>query len=109
MPRTSRGLILRIAARSLSPAGSHPHVDHHAKGSFPMNSAPQVQTVEISDAELDTVSGGVSPQISVTVGSTTLSSADLLAEVDSVKATALGALGGTLAALPHNVGVNVGY
>ncbi|WP_406456753.1 hypothetical protein OH768_23865 [Streptomyces sp. NBC_01622] len=74
-----------------------------------MNSAPQVQTLEISDAELDTVSGGVSPQIGVTVGSTTLSSADLLAEVDSVKATALGSLGGTLSALPHNVGVNVGY
>ncbi|MFG2784793.1 hypothetical protein ACGFY7_44105 [Streptomyces prunicolor] len=74
-----------------------------------MNSAPQVQTLEISDAELDTVSGGVNPQVSVSVGSTTLSSADLLAEVDSVKATLLGTLGGTLGALPHNVGVNVGY
>jgi hypothetical protein len=74
-----------------------------------MNSAPQVQTLEISDAELDTVSGGVNPQVSVSVGSTTLSSADLLAEVDSVKATVLGAVGGTLGALPHNVGVNVGY
>ncbi|MGW3105002.1 hypothetical protein [Streptomyces sp. NPDC001100] len=70
-----------------------------------MNSAPQVQTLEISDTELDTVSGGVSPQVSVSVGSTTLSSADLLAEVDSVKATVLGTLG----ALPHSVGVNVAY
>ncbi|MET7480505.1 hypothetical protein ABZT17_40075 [Streptomyces sp. NPDC005648] len=74
-----------------------------------MNSAPQVQTAEISDAELDTVSGGISPQISVSVGSTTLSSSELLAEVDSVKATALGLAGGTLGALPHNVGVNVGF
>ncbi|SEE14243.1 hypothetical protein SAMN05216489_05640 [Streptomyces sp. 3213] len=84
-------------------------MDHHAKGSFPMNSAPQVQTLEISDTELDTVSGGVSPQVSLSVGSTTLSSADLLAEVDSVKATVLGTVGGTLGALPHSVGVNVGY
>ncbi|WP_427920967.1 hypothetical protein [Streptomyces sp. cg40] len=74
-----------------------------------MNSAPQVQTLEISDTELDTVSGGVSPQVGVSVGSTTLSSADLLAEVDSVKATVLGTLDGTLGALPHSVGVNVGY
>ena len=74
-----------------------------------MNSAPQVQTLEISDAELDAVSGGLSPQISVTAGSTTLSSADLLAEVDSVKATALGTLGGTLGVLPHQAGVSVGF
>jgi hypothetical protein len=74
-----------------------------------MNSAPQVQTLEISDAELDTVSGGVAPQITVTAGDTTLSSADVLAQVDSVKATALGALGGTLSALPSQVGVTVGF
>ncbi|MGI5455916.1 hypothetical protein ACQEWB_22595 [Streptomyces sp. CA-249302] len=72
-----------------------------------MNSAPQVHTLEISDAELDTVSGGVSPSISVTAGSTTLSSDALLAQVDSVKATALGALGGVTGALPTQVGVNV--
>lgn len=74
-----------------------------------MNSAPQVQTLEISDADLDAVSGGLSPQASLTVGSTTLSSAGLLAEADSVKATALGTLGGSLGALPHEVGVNVGF
>ncbi|MFC8519875.1 hypothetical protein [Streptomyces sp. NPDC057257] len=72
-----------------------------------MNSAPQLHTVEISDAELDTVAGGVSPSATVTAGSTTLSSDALLAEVDSVKATALGALGGTLGVLPHEVGVHV--
>lgn len=80
-----------------------------AKGSFPMNSAPQIHTAEISDAELDTVSGGIAPQISVTAGATTLSSDDVLAQLDSVKATALGALGGTLGALPHEASVTVGF
>lgn len=107
MPGALRGLILRTAPRPLSPAG-RPQVHLHAKGSFPMNSAPQVQTLEISDAELDTVSGGLSPEISVTVGSTTLGSSDVLAQLDSVKATALGAVDGTLAALPQQVGVTVG-
>jgi len=32
----------------------------HTKGSSTMNSTPQVETVEISDAELDNVSGGLS-------------------------------------------------
>ncbi|MFD8304209.1 hypothetical protein ACFV29_17950 [Streptomyces sp. NPDC059690] len=72
-----------------------------------MNSAPQVQTLEISDAELDNVSGGLSPQADVTVGSTTLGSAAVLSEADAIKATALGAVGGTVGALPQNVGVNV--
>lgn len=79
----------------------------HAKGSFPMNSAPQVQTAEISDADLDNVSGGLSPQAAVTVGSTTLGTAAVLSEVDSVKATALGVVGGALGALPQHVGVDV--
>jgi hypothetical protein len=74
-----------------------------------MNSAPQVQTLEISDAELDAVSGGLSPQIGVAAGSTSLSSAAILAEVDSVKATALGTVDGALGALPHQVGVNVSF
>lgn len=100
MPGTLRGLILRTAPRSLSPAGRSPHVHLHVKGSFLMNSAPQVQTAEISDAELDTVSGGLSPQIGLTVGSTSLSSADLLAEVDSVKATALGSSAAPSARFP---------
>ncbi|MBE8478267.1 hypothetical protein IQ210_45755 [Streptomyces sp. 3R004] len=77
----------------------------HAKGCFLMNSAPQVQTAELTDADLDTVSGGLAPQITVTAGDTTLSSADVLAQLDSVKATALGSLGGALGALPHEVGV----
>ena len=74
-----------------------------------MNSAPQVQTAEISDADLDTVSGGVSPQVSLTAGSTTLCSTDLLSEVDSVKATAMGSLGGSLGVLPHQVGAHVSF
>ncbi|MEU6380948.1 hypothetical protein [Streptomyces sp. NPDC046909] len=73
-----------------------------------MNSAPQIQTLEISDADLDAVSGGLAPQITVTAGDTTLSSSDVLAQLDGVKATALGALDGTLGALPTQVGVTVG-
>ena len=69
-----------------------------------MNSAPQVQTAEISDADLDNVSGGLS--ISANVSPTSVSSSELLAEVDSVKATPLGLVGGVLGALPTNVGVN---
>ena len=66
-----------------------------------MNSAHQVQTLEISDAELDGVSGGLSPEASLTADSTTLSSADLLSQLDAVKGEALGALGQY-----HQVGVN---
>ncbi|MET7572658.1 hypothetical protein ABZT04_29775 [Streptomyces sp. NPDC005492] len=68
-----------------------------------MNSAPQVQTLEISDAELDTVSGGLSPQIGLTAGDTSITSADVLTQVASVKDLALG----TVAQLPQ-VSVTVG-
>ncbi|MET7484900.1 hypothetical protein [Streptomyces sp. NPDC005538] len=68
-----------------------------------MNSAPQVQTLEISDAELDTVSGGLCPQIGLTAGDTSITSADVLAQVASVKDLALG----TVAQLPQ-VSVTVG-
>lgn len=58
-----------------------------------MNSAPQVETVEISDAELDTVSGGLNPHADLVVGPTAVSSADVLAQIDGVKNEALGAAG----------------
>ncbi|WP_067049207.1 hypothetical protein A6P39_45430 [Streptomyces sp. FXJ1.172] len=58
-----------------------------------MNSAHQVQTVEISDAELDNVSGGLSPEASLTLGATTLSSADLLSQLNGVTGEAQGLLG----------------
>ncbi|MFI2203667.1 hypothetical protein ACH47Z_23390 [Streptomyces sp. NPDC020192] len=58
-----------------------------------MNSAHQVQTVEISDAELDNVSGGLSPEVNLTVDSTTLSSAGLLSQLGALQGEALGALG----------------
>ncbi|MDF3148273.1 MULTISPECIES: hypothetical protein [unclassified Streptomyces] len=58
-----------------------------------MNSAPQVATVEISDVELDDVSGGLNPQASLVVGPTAISSADVLAQVDAVKNEVLGAVG----------------
>lgn len=65
----------------------------HTKGSFLMNSAIQVETVEISDAELDNVSGGLNPQVGLVVGPTAVSSADVLAQIDGVKNEALGAAG----------------
>lgn len=58
-----------------------------------MNSAPQVQTVEISDAELDGVSGGLAPHAGVVAGPTAVSDSDVLAQFDAVKGEALGALG----------------
>lgn len=62
-----------------------------------MNSAPQVQTAELTDAELDNVAGGLAgglaPHGSLTVGSTTVSDADVLAQVDAVKGQALSTLG----------------
>ncbi|MEU0444350.1 hypothetical protein [Streptomyces tendae] len=58
-----------------------------------MNSAIQVETVEISDAELDNVSGGLNPQVGLVVGPTAVSSADVLAQIDGVKSEVLGAAG----------------
>ncbi|WP_128434108.1 hypothetical protein [Streptomyces cyaneus] len=58
-----------------------------------MNSAPQVQTVEISDAALDSVSGGLNPHASLVAGPTAVSSADVLAQLDAVKNEVLGAAG----------------
>jgi hypothetical protein len=58
-----------------------------------MNSAPQVETVEISDAELDNVSGGLSPHAGLVVGPTAVSSADVLAQLDAVENEVLGAVG----------------
>ncbi|GEC10457.1 hypothetical protein SSP24_81120 [Streptomyces spinoverrucosus] len=56
-----------------------------------MNSAPQVATVEISDADLDNVSGGLNPHASLVAGPTAASDADVLAQVDAVKNQVMGA------------------
>ncbi|MEV6022324.1 hypothetical protein [Streptomyces sp. NPDC052036] len=69
-----------------------------------MNSAPQVQTIEISDAELDNVSGGLSPHVGVIAGPTAVSDSDVLAQVDAVKGEALGA-----ASQYHQAGVFVSF
>ncbi|WP_405592349.1 hypothetical protein [Streptomyces sp. NBC_01092] len=58
-----------------------------------MKSAPQVQTVEISDAALDNVSGGLNPHASLVAGPAAVSSADVLAQLDAVKNEVLGAAG----------------
>jgi hypothetical protein len=69
-----------------------------------MNSAPQVQTAEISDAELDNVSGGLSPHVGVIAGPTAVSDSDILAQVDAVKSEALGA-----SSQYHQAGVSVSF
>jgi hypothetical protein len=66
-----------------------------------MNSAPQIETAEISDAALDNISGGLNPHVSVVAGSATITDADVLAQVDAVKDQVLGAVG------HHQVGVCV--
>ncbi|MFF8944386.1 hypothetical protein ACF1A5_19365 [Streptomyces sp. NPDC014864] len=50
-----------------------------------MNSAPQVQTLEISDADLDAVSGGLRPQVGIAAGPTAISSTDLAAQFGAAK------------------------
>ncbi|MFJ5533596.1 hypothetical protein [Streptomyces sp. NPDC093261] len=69
-----------------------------------MNSAPQVQTVEISDAELDNVSGGLSPHAGVIAGPTAVSDSDVLAQVDAVKGEAVGTI-----SQYHQAGVFVSF
>ncbi|MFE5923051.1 hypothetical protein [Streptomyces sp. NPDC056468] len=58
-----------------------------------MNSAPQVQTVEISDAALDDISGGLNPSASLVAGPAAVTSTDVLAQLDAVKNEVLGAAG----------------
>ncbi|MFC9913749.1 hypothetical protein [Streptomyces sp. NPDC127197] len=58
-----------------------------------MNSAHQVETVEISDAELDNVSGGLNPHASVVVGSVAVSDSSLLAQAAAAQNEVLGTVG----------------
>ncbi|MER5669244.1 hypothetical protein [Streptomyces mirabilis] len=69
-----------------------------------MNSAPQVQTLEISDAELDTVSGGLSPQAGIAAGPTAISSSDLVGQFGAVKDEVLDTAGQY-----HQAGVTVSF
>jgi hypothetical protein len=69
-----------------------------------MNSAPRIETVEISEAELDNVSGGLNPHVGVVVGPTAISDSDLLAQAGSVKDQVVGAVGQY-----HQAGVNVSF
>ncbi|MFI9824850.1 type A2 lantipeptide [Streptomyces sp. NPDC052013] len=55
-----------------------------------MNSTPQVETVEISDAELDSVSGG----LSVNAVNTLTGAVDSIAPVSAVVDTAVGTVEG---------------
>ncbi|MFE5405400.1 hypothetical protein ACFQ9Z_29360 [Streptomyces sp. NPDC056580] len=76
-----------------------------------MTSAPQVLTSEISDAELDGVSGGLNPQAGIVAGPAAVNSADLLSQLDTVTDTVQGAVGqlqGTAAQF-HQVGVYASF
>ncbi|MDQ0993036.1 hypothetical protein [Streptomyces sp. V3I7] len=74
-----------------------------------MNSAPQVHTAEIADAELDNIAGGLNPQVGITAGATSISSADALATVDALGNQAVGAATGAVAGATaiNQAGVNV--
>ncbi|MGW3443941.1 hypothetical protein [Streptomyces sp. NPDC001076] len=69
-----------------------------------MNYAPQVQTLEISDAELDTVSGGLSPQVGLAAGPTAVSSSDLVSQFGALKDEVLDTVGQY-----HQVGFTVSF
>ncbi|MFF4762015.1 hypothetical protein [Streptomyces sp. NPDC001292] len=58
-----------------------------------MNSAPRIQTAEISEAELDNVSGGLSPHAGVAVGPTAVSDSDVLTQVAATGEQVLGTVG----------------
>jgi hypothetical protein len=76
-----------------------------------MNSAPRIRTTEISDAELDDVSGGLgglSPHAGVVAGPTAISDSDVLGQAQAVTAGALGTALGTLGQY-RQVGVAVSF
>jgi hypothetical protein len=60
------------------------------KGSSIMNSTPQVETVEIADAQLDAISGG----LSVNAVNTVTDTVDGIAPVSGVVDTAVGTVEG---------------
>jgi hypothetical protein len=60
------------------------------KGSSIMNSTPQVETVEIADAELDAVSGG----LAVNAVNTVTDTVDSIAPVSGLVNTAVGTVEG---------------
>ncbi|MET8472586.1 hypothetical protein ABZY90_34780 [Streptomyces sp. NPDC006422] len=66
-----------------------------------MNSAHQIQSLEISDADLDGVSGGLSPEGSLTIDDKTFGTADLVSTLQGAATQAQGAL-----AQPHQIAIN---
>lgn len=98
------GARLRSRPTGYPQPGRSPLRNIHTKGSFIMNSAPQVQTLEISDAELDTVSGGLSPQVGMAAGPTAISSSDLVGQFGAVKDEVLDTVGQY-----HQVGLTVSF
>ncbi|MGD6749140.1 hypothetical protein [Streptomyces sp. BH105] len=70
-----------------------------------MNSAHQIHALEISDADLDGVSGGLSPEGSITLDDKTVGTADL---IGLAQGTALGAAAQAQNAFaqPHQISIN---
>lgn len=86
------------------PSLAAPLVEHPYEGQFHHELRSQVQTLEISDAELDTVSGGLSPQVGMAAGPTAISSSDLVGQFGAVKDEVLDTVGQY-----HQVGLTVSF
>ncbi|GHD95201.1 hypothetical protein [Streptomyces naganishii] len=69
-----------------------------------MRSAHHFETAELSETELDTVSGGLAPHVAVVAGPTALTDSDLLAQAGAVQNQVLGTLGEY-----HQAGVAVSF
>ncbi|MFI1166256.1 hypothetical protein ACH4UM_22265 [Streptomyces sp. NPDC020801] len=69
-----------------------------------MHSARHFETTELSETELDSVSGGLAPHVGAFAGPTALSDSDLLAQAGAVQSQVLGTLGEY-----HQAGVAVSF
>ncbi|MFJ2722797.1 class IIb bacteriocin, lactobin A/cerein 7B family [Streptomyces sp. NPDC087437] len=69
-----------------------------------MHSAHHLETAELSETELDNVSGGLAPHVGVVAGPTAISDSDLLAQAGAVQGQVLGTLGEY-----HQVGASASF
>ncbi|MDF3300957.1 hypothetical protein [Streptomyces tropicalis] len=67
-------------------------------------SAQQIHTAALSEADLDAVSGGLSPEVGGYVGPLALSSSDVTAQIGAVQNEVLGSVGQV-----HGAGFNVAF
>lgn len=69
-----------------------------------MHSAPHFETAELSESDLDNVSGGLAPHVEVVAGSMVVSDSSLLAQADAAQGQVQGTLGQF-----HQVGVSASF